>query len=268
MTEQIIFKLGCRCPNNAALTAGFEYAKGTGVPVRAYFLEDENLIKASRYSFSNEVRLFGAKRGLELHELRRETRSALRAMSREIRKRSAAMEIDAEFEALNGNGPARIRDESARENVFVLGESQSARELARDFRQLADIGGLKGVLMAGPQARHTSGPVSVLVHDRAAFERGLPLLQGYLQYASKLRIFCIGDVINDGEALIEAFDEEFTGPIDIISLRSFDQSRLVWEVERSRTGLLFAMPDCPLLAGEKKLEALLRSLTCPLFLAL
>lgn len=268
MTEQIIFKLGSRCPNDAALTAGFEFAKGAGVPVRAYFLEDEMLIKASRYSFSNEVRLFGATRGLELHELRRETKSALRAMSREIRRRSNDMDIETEFEALNGDGPARIRDASQQENVFVLGENQSARQLVRDFKQLTEIGGLRGVLMAGPGARQTGGPVSIVVHDMKAWKKGLPLLQSFLQMATSLRIFCIGDIIDHGEDLIASFDNDFTGPVDVLGLRQFDQSRLVWEVQRTKTGLLFAMPSCPLIEGEKKLEALLRSLSCPLFVSL
>lgn len=268
MTEQIIFKLGSRCPNDAALTAGFEFAKASGAPVRAFFLEDEMLIKASKYSFSNEVRLFGATRGLELHELRRETKSALRAMNREIRRRSNDMQIEAEFEALNGDGPRRIKDASLGKNVFVLGESQSARQLVRDFKQVSENGALRGVLMAGPQAQQIGGPVSIVVHDIEAWRQGLPLLQGFLQMATSLRIFCIGDVIDYGDELISTFDNDFIGPVDVLQLRRFDQSRLVWEVERTKTGLLFTMPSCPIMDSEKKLEALLRSLSCPLFVAL
>lgn len=268
MTEQIIFKLGSRCPNDAALTAGFEFAKGAGVPVRAYFLEDETLIKASRYHFSNEVRMFGATRGLELHELRRETRSALRAMSREVQRRSQAMQIETEFEALNGDGPQRIRDASAQENVFILGENQTARQLVRDYKQLTEIGGLRGILMAGPKARNAKGPVAVVVDCMDAWQRGLPLLKGFLLNAPSLTIFCIGDFLSQGEALVDDIEDDITGPVTVQGLRRFDQSRLAWEIERTGSGLLFSMPSCPLITGEKKLEALLRSLSCPLFMAL
>lgn len=268
MTEQIIFKLGSRCPNEAAIAAGFEFAKGARVPVRAYFLEDEMLAKASRYSFSNEIRLFGASRGLEVHELRRETKIAMRAISREMKRRSEAAQIDTEFVALNGDGQARMQAQAERENVFVLGEAQTARQLTRDFLKLKAIGGLRGVLMAGPQARVVKGPVAILTDDYQSWKKGLPLLQGFLLTAASLSVFCLGDSIDKSDEMYADLANDFGGDVEFQGIRRFDQSRLVFEIERTKASLLFAVPNCSLIEGEKKLEAFLRSLSCPLFISL
>lgn len=265
MSEKVILKLGSRPMNEAALAAGFQLAKGAGLSVQAYFLEDEALLKASHFSFSNEVQLGGQKRCLEVHELRRETKIAQRLLCREVAKRSEAAQIPSEFETLNGNGMRRLMYKVRRPNIMVLGEHMPPRLLAKDFERFRHKGKLQGVLMAGPRAKGPfDGPLAVIVHSLEAWQMGLPLLSGYLAEEKELIVFCLGEVYEHRFYLSDGYE----GEVRFERLKRCDHSRLLWMVEREKPGLLFAMPGAPYLATEKDVEALLRLLACPIFAAL
>lgn len=269
MTKQIIFKLGSRPMNEAAIAAGFQFAKGARLPVMAYFLEDEALFRASRFSFSSEVRRCGHNRGLEVHEVRRESRIAMRDANREVKRRSEAAQINAEFITLNGNGPAEMQSVAACPNVMVLGEHQTARQLAKDFKHFRLSSELQGVFMAGPRAGHyPDGPMVIVVHSLASWKKGLSLLKGYLCSSIDIIIYCVGDVIHQSALIVEAFHEDYTGDLTFEPLKRCDQARLLWSMERVRPGLLFALPDAPYIQTDKDVEALLRLLPCPIFIAL
>jgi len=269
MSEQIILKLGGRPMNEAALVAGFEFAKGSKIPILAYFMEDEALFQASRFSFSKEVQVCGAKRGLEVHELRRESKITMRALSREVKQRSKAAQIESQFVMLNGNGPDVLQAQVEQPNVMVLGEHQSARQMAKECKKFSNQGGLQGILMAGPRAGyHLNGPLAVVVHELSAWEAGLPLLRGYLASSTDLLIYCVGDVINDQDKIRGSLDDDYAGDVMISPLRRCDQSRLIWMMERAQPGLFFALPGAPYLVTEKDIEAMIRLLPCPLFVSL
>lgn len=268
MSEQIIFKLGCRPMNEAALTAGFEFAKGARLPVMAFFMEDEDLLRASRFSFSSQVRAGGDKCGLEVHEVRRETRITMRAMSREVLRRSEAAQIKTEFVALNGDGPARIDEVISQPNIMVLGEHKTPRQLAKDFQKFRNSGELQGVLMAGPRAGHyPKGPMVIVVDRLEAWKKGLPLLEGYLAASMDLVIYCVGDVINDRAVILDDIHDDYLGDVKLEHLKRCDQARLLWSMERVRPSLLFALPDASYIQTDKDVEALLRLLPCPVFVS-
>lgn len=269
MSEQIILKLGCRPMNEAALDAGFQYAKGTRLPVRAFYMEDESLFQASRFSFSKEVRLGGEKRSFEVHELARETKIAMRALNREVQRRSEDAQIKAEFVRLNGDGNRRLQYQVQRRNIMVLGEHKTARQLAHEFQRYREIGNLLGVLMAGPRAdRQGDGPLVIVVHSVAAFEAAMPVLQGYLTAASEVVVYYKGEGLTLEKTLRRMIREEYEGELYLEPLKRCDQSRVFWAVERVNPGLLFILPDAPYITDECDVEALLRLLSCPVFISL
>ena len=269
MSEQIILKLGGRPMNEAALAAGVEFAKGARIPVLAYFMEDEALFQASRFSFSNEVRVCGNKRGLELHELRRETKIAMRMVNREVLRRCEDAQIKAEFVKLNGDGTERLRAQLEQPNIMVLGEHQTARQLTKDFKTFRDHGELQGILMAGPRAkRHAKGPLVVVVHSLKAWDEGFDLLKGYLGGVSDVILYCLDDVMPHTPQIVSSLEDEFDGEIEVERLKRCDQSRILWALERVNPGLFFVLPGAPYISTEKEVEALLRLLLCPIFICL
>ena len=269
MSEQIILKLGCRPMNEAVLDAGFQFAKGTRLPVRAYYMEDESLYQASRFSFSNEVRLGGETRSFEVHELARETKIAMRALNREVQRHSEAAQIEAEFVHLNGDGNRRLQYQVRRPNIMVLGEHKTARQLAKEFHKFRETGQLQGILMAGPKARRKAGgPLVVIVHDMASFHAGFSVLRGYLAAASELVVYYAGNDVGTANEIKHLLADDFDGQLYIEPLKRCDQSRVFWAVERVGPSLLFVMPDAPYIAREVDVEALLRLLSCPVFISL
>ena len=270
MREQIILKLGCRPMNEAALAAGFQFAKGTRLPVRAFYMEDEALFQASRFSFSNEIRLGGEKRGFEVHELARETKIAMRALNREVQRRSEEAQIETEFVRLNGDGNRRLAYQVSQPNIMVLGEHQTARQLSKEFQKFRETGNLQGVLMAGPRAerKQARGPLVVVVHSLAAFEAGLPTLRGYFGSFSELLVYYVGEPAVMERKLKRIVADEFDGEFHIGHMKRCDQSRLLWAVERVKPGLLFVLPEAPYIKAEAEAEALLRLLSCPIFVSL
>ncbi len=270
MSEQIILKLGCRPMNEAALAAGFQFARGTRLPVRAFYMEDESLFQASRFSFSNEVRLGGEKRCFEVHELARETRIAMRALNREVQKRSEAAQIETEFVRLNGDGNRRLAYQVARPNIMVLGEHQTARQLAKEFSKYRETGNLQGVLMAGPRAERklNRGPMVVVVHSIEALVASLPTLKGYLGSVTELIVYYVGEGKRLESQIKRLITEDFEGELFIEHMKRCDQSRLLWAVDRLDPGLLFVLPEAPYIRAEPDVEALLRLLSCPIFVSL
>ncbi len=251
--------------NEVALAAGFQLAKGARLPVQAYFLEDEALVKASRFSFTNEVQASGHKRCLEVHELCREVKIARRLLSREVERRSEIAQIPSDFEILDGNGMRRLMYKVRSPNIMVMGEHMPARLLAKDFEKFRHKSKLQGMLMAGPRAKGPlDGPLAVIVHSLEAWQLGLPLLSGYLAEEKELVVFCLGDVYEHRFYLSDGYE----GPVRFEPLKRCDQSRLLWAVEREKPSLLFAMPGAPYLATERDVEALLRLIACPVLAAL
>lgn len=269
MAEQIILKLGGRCPNKAALSVGFQMAKGASLPVRALYLENEQLLKASRFSFSKEVGLCGSRRGFEVHELKKENKIAMRALQREVRRRSEAARIEADFLTLSENVNAQFHSYCDQDNIIVMGEHLSARQMTRDFMQLKDRKCRGGVLMAGPRAKAQTGPLVLLVHSYDAWKDGLDMLRDYLQtFEQKVVLLCIGDVIDREEELRADIEADFFGDLVVYGMKRMDQSRLLWEIGHLKTGLLYLLPGCPLAAEKDGFEVLLNLFRCPLLVSL
>lgn len=269
MAEQIILKLGGRCPNKAALSVGFQVAKGAGLPLRALYLEDENLFKASRFSFSREVGMSGSLRSFELHELKRENKIAIRSLEREVRRRSQAARISADFLTLSDNVSEQFRSYCGAENIIVMGEHLSARQLTRDFISLREGGCSGGVLMAGPRALVSEGPLVLIVHSMDAWQNGLEMVRDYLQTLEQTVILmCVGEVIEHADQLRADLDEDYFGDLIIHGIKRLDQARLLWEVGHVKTSLLYLLPGCPLIKGKESLEVLLNLFRCPLLVAL
>lgn len=269
MAEQIILKLGGRCPNKAALSVGFQVAKGAGLPVRAVYLEDENLYKASRFSFSREVSFSGAQRGFELHELKKENKIAMRALEREVERRSRAARISSEFVRISENVGANFRTFCAKDNIVVLAEYLSARQLVRDFSVLKDSDFSGGVLMAGPRALVTQGPLVLLVHSFEAWKEEVSILRDYLRsFEQSVVLICIGDVIDRADELRADLEDDFFGDLMIYGLKRLDHSRLLWEVGHLKTGLLYLLPGCALTHRKEDFEVLLNLFRCPLLVSL
>ncbi len=269
MAEQIILKLGGRCPNKAALSVGFQMAKGASLPIRALYLENEQLLKASRFSFSKEVGLCGSRRGVELHELKKENKIAMRALEREVRRRSAAARIEADFLTITENVSAQFHSYCDRDNIIVMGEHLSARQLTRDYMHLKESNCSGGVLMAGPRASAGSGPLVLLVHSYDAWKDGLDMLRDYLQtFEQTVVLLCIGDVLEREEELRNDLEADFFGDLVVYGMKRMDQSRLLWEIGHLKTGLLYLLPGCPLAAEKDGFEVLLNLFRCPLLVAL
>ncbi len=269
MAEQIILKLGGRCPNKAALSVGFQVAKGASLPVRALYLENEELLKASRFSFSKEVGFCGSRRGFELHELKKENKIAMRALEREVRRRSEAARIEADFLTLTENVGAQFHEYCQSENIIVMGEHQSARQLTRDYIHLKESGCRGGILMAGPRAQVGSGPLVILVHSYEAWQEGLGMLRDYLQTLEQtVVLLCIGDVIDREDDLRADIEEDFFGDLIVYGMKRLDQSRLLWEIGHFKTGLLYLLKGCPLTAEKDGFEVLLNLFRCPLLVSL
>jgi hypothetical protein len=172
-------------PQETAVDAALCLAQAFDSEMESLFIEDRQLFDLADLPFAREISLSGRKsRTLSAHRLEREMRTLASALQRRVLARARAAEVKAEARVVREE-PVRALAKACAENgpwnVVTIGAPlrrggpQSLEEI------FGAVDATTGIVVAGPEARRTSGSAIAIVED---LERAVPMLRATERIAS------------------------------------------------------------------------------------
>ena len=269
MTAQIILKLGGLCPNKTAVEAGFKIARRTGFDMHAIYLEDQDLIKATRLACTSEIRGSGSKRCLEIHELKRELRIGTRSFKKDILRRSRQANLNVEFEFIEDNELEQFGTKCNGAELIVLGEQGSPRLLWQEVLRLLEIVPNKKVLVAGRHAKNSDGPITVLVSSLAEWSCVSSMFMEVVANNQETPvIFAVGETMEKADALISDIQATLDAEgIEFQPTLENNRARVTRQIAQLYAGPLLICANGPFAMQKRDIETLINVATCPLLIS-
>ena len=272
---RVVLKLGSRTPSAVALNAAIRIAQAFQSEIESLFVENEQLLDCTSFSFVREVSLTG--RWLRTVS-REEMASGLRLAASNARRQVERLARQADV-------PLRsrvVRDEPLRAisvacaetgpwNVVVLAEPLSPSDSGFLKQFMLEIDGATGLGVVGPKAQRCSGPAIIAVEDT---ER----LSGMLMTAERVAALDNGSIIMllvatgeeqlahmEGQARLLVGGREDVR-IELAEIHRGAAAVTAETLRRLRGGFVIGQYGGLLLPEEGDLRPLLAALECPLFL--
>lgn len=258
-----------------AIEAAVRLARAYQAEVESLFVEDPQLFDLAEFPFARAMPSGEAGwQALPRENLEREIRYLGAALQRQVAEvarrddipfRSSVMRDDpmrAVAHACAENGPW---------NVVVMAEPFGPGDEPRLARIFADVTDTTGVVIVGPHARPTRGPVVAAVEE---VERLDPMLNAAERFAEvtggEVRLFLVGNEPEalgwlDGEVRLALGERE--GPkIETVLTTRADLAPLAEAVRRHKGSFLLAQYGGQVVSAETSLRPLASALECPLLL--
>lgn len=154
--------------SDVAMQAAVRIAQAYHSQIESLYIEDTELLAVSRFSFAREIGPRGVAREITTAGILREMRVQYAALQRRLAALAAAAQVPV--------GERFVRDEPLRAlavtcadcgpwNVVVLAEPFGGSSGAEIALLLDSIEDATGIVMVGPRAARTTGPVVLMVED-------------------------------------------------------------------------------------------------------
>lgn len=170
---RVVLHLCSARPNRVALAAALRVAKAFQSEVESLFVEDQGLYACASYPFAREISLSGrVSRPLSADAIERQMRHMAAALGREIDTLARLAEVPLRQTVVRDEpvaALARACTDCGPWNVVALADTLAGggEAVARLFDAVV---GTTGVIIAGPAARRSDGPIVVVVEDIADLE--------------------------------------------------------------------------------------------------
>jgi hypothetical protein len=198
---RVVLRLCCSTPNPVALEAAIRVAKAFQSEIESLFVEDLQLIELAGFPFAREISLTGRQsRAISAADIEREFRLAHAPVRRRIEALARAAEVPVRQRIVRDepvHALAAACAEAGPWNVIALAEpfGSTTNEFLRQL--FADVADATGVILVGPKAQRTAGPVIIAVEE---VERLPPMVRT----AERLAPVTGGDIV----VLLIGEDEE------------------------------------------------------------
>lgn len=166
---RVVLKLGCTEPSRVAIEAAVRIAQAFQSEIESLFVEEPALTDVAGFPFAREISLTGRQtRELSPEVMARQIRHVADVLTRRVEELARLAEVpsrstivrDEPFEAM-----ARVCQACGPWNVIALADCLMPRngDMIRElFERVEDT---TGIVVTGPRARTTRGPVVVVVED-------------------------------------------------------------------------------------------------------
>lgn len=208
---RVVLHLRTVNPHAVAIEAAVRVAQAFQSGIESLFVEDAQIFDLASFPFAREISLTGRRsRAISSDELEHEFRLAFASIQRRIAELARAAEVPIRQRIVRDDPIAALASTCAEcgpWNVVALAEpigTMSGEALRQLFEAVSDATGL---VIVGPNARRTSGPVIVAVED----------------------IDRLPSMVRAGERLASA-----TGGSLVILLIADDEERLHWMEGQAR----------------------------------
>lgn len=166
---RVVLQLRTANPNPVAIEAAMRVAQAFQSGIEALFVEDRQVFDLANFPFAKEISLTGRKsRSISSGDIEQEFRLAFASLQRHLEAMARAADVPIRQRVMRDD-PVHALAVTCAEcgpwNVVALAEpfgALSSENLGHLFEAVADTTGL---VLVGPKARRTSGPVIAAVED-------------------------------------------------------------------------------------------------------
>lgn len=272
---RVLLWLGCATQTSTlAVEAAMLIARAFQSEVESLFVEDRQLFDLSAFPFARAISGADGWRTLPHENLAHAFRFVGAALQRQIAEAAKRAGIPCRSRVVRDDplhAVAAACAENGPWNVIALAEPFGAgdeKRLAEIFTAVADT---TGVVIAGPMARRTQGPVIAVIEQ---FDRLGPMLKSAERLAAvtggPIRLVLVGDrpeelASMEGQARLLYADRAAPAIETVLAVRA-DASPVAEAVRRHKGGFLLAQYGGQFISGETRLRPLAAALECPLLL--
>ncbi len=187
-------------PSEFALEAAIRVAQAFQSEIESLFVEEQELIQLASYPFAREISLSGRHvRALSTASIERDMRVVASALMRRVETMARLAEVPVRSRSVRGETVRALATACAEcgpWNVVALAEPFTPYHGAALRELFEAVTGTTGIVLVGPRARRTSGPIIAAVED-------IDRLPGMLRAAERLSGVLPGEIvvllIGDGE---------------------------------------------------------------------
>ncbi len=274
---KIVLRLRSAAPSRLALEAAVNAARALDKRLSGVFLESSELLSVAALSCAREVTLTGRLGGeLTRERLEHDLRLATASVHRELRELARLAGVELDFAIVEGDAGEAIAGPFEAGTLIASGEPLSAIEAARLSHILNDVEEVAGVLITGPRAQRSRGPIVVAVEEA---ERILPLLgtaeRLRLDHHPGIVLLLVADTRERIETLRKAAERLLHPALPVTFAHALisraaagrgSAGILAEAVIRFGSGFAIAHLGRLIRAREQELKTLARTLECPLLL--
>ncbi len=153
-------------PNAVAMEAAVRIAQAFHSEIESLFVEDLQLYDMASYPFAREISLTGARRALSREAIERDLRLTARALGRRVEALARAANVPLRARVVRDDPVQALAKACAEDgpwNVVALADVLSPGQGLRVCELFANVTGYTGLMLVGPKARRTAGPVIAVV---------------------------------------------------------------------------------------------------------
>jgi hypothetical protein len=262
-------------PNASAIDAAMLLARAYESEVESVFIEDRQVFDFAEFPFARVIDQVGeGRRALPRASLEREMRFMGAALQRQVADAARRAEIPFSTRVVRDDPLSAVANVCAEKgpwNVVTIAEPFGAGDEKRLAQVFASVIDTTGVVIAGPLARRTQGPVVAAVEH---FERVGPMLKAAGRLAAvtggDVRLMLIGSRPEEigwleGEVRLLLGESNNTA-IETVLAASGDAVPVAEAVRRHKGGFLLAQYGGQVVSAETSLRPLASALECPLLL--
>ena len=155
-------------PNEVAIEAAVRIAQAFHSEIESLFVEDLQLYDMASYPFAREISFTGARRELSRDALERDLRLAARALRRRVEALALAANVPLRARVVRDDPIQALAKACAEDgpwNVVALADALAPGQGARLSELFSSVAGYTGLMLVGPKARRTRGPVIAVVES-------------------------------------------------------------------------------------------------------
>jgi hypothetical protein len=262
-------------PNSVALEAAVRIAQAFHSEIESLFVEDLQLYDMASYPFAREISLTGSKsRALSRDAIERDLRLAGRALCRRVEALAQEAKVPLRTRVVRDDPMQALAKACAEDgpwNVVALADVLAPGQGTRLSELFANVGGYTGLMLVGPKARRTRGPVIAVIESP---DHLTPMLRAAERMSSVtggiVMAMLLSDNAHDAQHLEEQTRLALGDHAKVLLLRcQIDQgapAALAEAIRRLHGGFLIAHFGGILVPAHGDLRDLVAALECPLFL--
>ncbi len=263
-------------PSDIAMEAAVRIAQAFHSEIESLFVEDLQLYDMASYPFAREISYTGARsRVLSRDAIERDLRLCARALSRRVEALALAANVPLRGARVVRDDPLQALAKACAEdgpwNVVALADVLSPGQGARLCELFANVGGYTGLMLVGPKARRTRGPVIAVIESPDH-------LQPMLRAAERMAGVTGGEVVvmllSDSPTNGQSLEEQVRLALGVhakVRLLNYQidhgaPAALAEIIRRLQAGFLIGHFGGILVPAHGDLRDLVAALECPLFL--
>ncbi len=165
---RVVLHIASGHPSPVAMEAAVRIAQAFNSEIESLFVEDHQLYELASYPFAREISLRGASRALSRDSVERDMRLCAQSLQRNVERMARAADVPLRTKVVRDDpvvALAKACAENGPWNVVALADALAPGQGARLCELFSSVSGTTGLMLVGPKARRTSGPIIAVVEN-------------------------------------------------------------------------------------------------------